>query len=512
MNKIYFLALVFSCATQVLAEPLDWILTNGLIVDGSGSPARHGSIGATNGRLTLFEQGERLPIARRYIDVGGDVIAPGFIDPHTHGRKDLLSRNNHAMLHYLTQGVTTLVIGNDGDGTPDIGERFAAMAEHGVGVNVAQFVGHGALRRRVIGNVDRGLSEDEMQQLEALLAHALDEGALGLSMGLFYTTGSYAKTDELIRLCKLVAQRGKICEAHVRSESSRGDGVLASMSEMIEIGRASGARMHIAHIKVLGEDVWGQSKAVIHLIDQARREGIEITADQYPWIASSTQLKNAIVSPKWLSGSREEWQARITDPRFSKEVIKDLETGIKRRGGGARLMLVEATDASMNGETLDIVAERMGMTEAEAALTILSTDSPRVVSFNMSEPDVEAFMVQPWVVTSSDGTDGHPRKFASFPRKFAEYVRNREVLSLEQFVRQSSYATAQILGLKDRGVLVDDAVADVVVIDLEEYRANASFQHWNVFSSGIKWLFIQGRPIIEQGIYSGVNEGRFLLD
>lgn len=502
--------LIVSGLTQA-ADRLDWLIENGLLVDGTGAPPREASIGSLKGKLVVFAANESKPDATRVIDAKGYIVAPGFIDLHTHARADLLSTNDNAVLNYLTQGVTTLVIGNDGDGTPHIEERFRALEQNQVGVNVVQFVGHGALRRQHVGNDNRLATEDELRSMEAALERALQEGAAGLSLGLFYVPGSYAPTSEVIRLCRVAARHGKPCEAHIRSESARGAGVLAAIDEMITIGRESGAAIHIGHIKVLGRSVWGQSTEVIARIEAARTEGLSITADQYPWTASSTQLKNAILPAHWLAGARSEWRDRLLDPANKEAVLTDLAVGIERRGGGSALMLVATDNSDYEGRRLNEVAAMMSLSEPEAALRLLQDAPPRVVSFNMDEADIEAFMKQPWVATSSDGTDGHPRKYASFPRKYAYYVQQRKALTLPEFIHRSTLLPAQILGLSDRGSIVNGAIADVIVIDPNRYRDAASYQDWQQLTPGVEWLFIGGEPVISQGRYDGAVIGRNLL-
>lgn len=496
--------------SSAFAETLDWLLVKGRVIDGSGGPEQSVAVGSIDGRLRLFGADQDLPDARRIIDASGLVVSPGFVDPHTHARADLLSDDKNHVLNYLTQGVTTLAIGNDGDGTPNIDLRFERLAVNGTGTHVVQFVGHGALRRAVMGNENREATESELEAMEALLESAFAQGAVGLSLGLFYTPGNYAPTSEVVQLCRIAAAWNRICEAHIRSESSRGLGVFAAIEEMIEIGRLSGAAIHIAHIKVLGRDVWGSSARVIELIERAQKDSIKITADQYPWVASSTQLKNAILSAEWLAGSRSQWRTRLLEAKNTEAVLADLEQGIARRGGGQMLMLVATDNPQIEGLRLSEVAQQWDMTEAQAALKLLQESPPRVVSFNMSETDISNFMRRSWVATSSDGTDGHPRKYASFPRKYSRYVREQGLLSLPQFVQRSTALPAQILGLPDRGMLKDGLVSDVLVFDPEEYRDAATFHTWDTLTPGVRWLFLAGEPVIEAGRYRGVLAGQNL--
>jgi N-acyl-D-aspartate/D-glutamate deacylase len=279
---------------------------------------------------------------------------------------------------------------------------------------------------------------------------------------------------------------------------------------MLEIARQSGVAIHFAHIKVLGKDVWGESDRVVKMISEAQAEGLRVTADQYPWIASSTQLKNAILSAEWLAGTRSAWRERLQDPANEGAVLEDLQQGIARRGGGERLMLVSTGDQSIEGLMLSDVAKRWGVSPELAALKLLREAPPRVVSFNMSESDVENFMAQPWVATSSDGTDGHPRKYASFPRKYARYVVERQVLSLEAFVERSAALPARILGLIDRGIIASGNIADVIVFDPRRYKDTATFEQWDRLTPGLEWMFINGQPVIEHGRYPGALAGQNL--
>lgn len=509
----FTLVLVASAVSPVNSDELeafDTVFRQGLVVDGSGKQPYIGTVAVRDGRLSVQRGDAPNWTAEVDSSITGKVIAPGFIDLHTHARVDLVDPDGSAMTHYLTQGVTTVVIGNDGGGAVDTAKRFAAIEQHGIGTNVVQYIGHGALRKTVMPRTDRAASAAEIAAMQTLLEQAMQQGAAGLSSGLFYADGSFATTEEVIELCKTVARHGGIYDSHIRAESSRGIGVIAAIEEAIRIGRESGARVNISHIKVLGRDVWGKAPEVVARIQAARDEGLQITADQYPWVASSTQLKSAAVSKQWQTGDAKLWRARLRDPHTRTRILDDMRRNIDRRGGPESLMLLETNDERWSGLRLDEIASILGEPAEVAAATLLETESPGVVSFNMQEDDIALFMRQPWVATSSDGSNGHPRKFGSFPRKYARYVRELKLLSLSQFVRSSSGLSADILGLRERGYLRDGYIADLVVFDPERFRERATFEDWSQLSEGVDYLMVAGQMIIEEGLVRDHRLGEIL--
>ena len=487
-------------------RPLDLLFKDGLIVDGTGAPPYVGDVGIRDGRLMMLPEGHAAK-AEAIIEITGKVIAPGFIDIHTHARADLVSPDSALMANYLTQGVSTVVIGNDGDGATRIKKRFDTIFEHGAGTNVAQLVGHASLRRRVMDDTGRPAKRGEIEAMKSILAGALDEGAMGLSTGLFYADGSYATTEEVIELAKVAAAEGAIYESHIRAESSRGVGVHEAVDEVIEIARGADIPAHIAHIKVLGKGVWGESENIVDKIVAARADGLAITADQYPWVASSTQLKSAVVSKQYQLGGIEALRERLSDSGKRATLLEDIAINIDRRGGPNSLLLVETEDPQWSGLRLDAIAAALKVQPAEAAARLITEGQARVVSFNMTEDDIKTFMKEPWVATSSDGTDGHPRKFGSFPRKYSAYVRDSDTLSLAEFIRASSGLPADILGLHDRGYLATGMIADVLVLDPKRYQENASFAEWDRLSSGVEHLMVNGEFAIFQSVVTGVRAG-----
>jgi len=488
-------------------RPLDLLFKGGLVVDGTGAPPYKGDVGIRDGRLMMLADGHNVE-ADAVIDITEKVIAPGFIDIHTHARADLISPDKALMANYLTQGVSTVIIGNDGDGATRIQKRFDTIFAHGAGTNVAQLVGHASLRRRVMDDTGRPATASEIDEMKTILAESLSEGAMGLSTGLFYADGSYATTEEVIELAKVAAAVGAIYESHIRAESSRGVGVHKAVDEVIEIARAAEIAAHIAHIKVLGKEVWGESGNIVDKIAAARAKGLAITADQYPWVASSTQLKSAVVSKEYQLGGIEALRERLSDSEKRRALLEDIAVNIERRGGPNSLLLVETEDPQWSGLRLDAIAAALKVQPAEAAARLITEGQARVVSFNMTEDDITTFMKEPWVATSSDGTDGHPRKFGSFPRKYSAYVRDSDTLSLAQFVRASSGLPADILGLGDRGYLATGMIADVLVLDPKHYQENAGFSEWDRLSSGVDHLLVNGGFAIKDGAVTELRLGQ----
>ena len=495
-----------AAASRDAETPFDIVFRGGLIVDGTGGEPYEGDVGVRAGRVSLLNAGEEA-LATREIDIAGKVIAPGLIDIHTHARADLVDADRALMENYLTQGVTTVVIGNDGDGATRIKRRFERIFEHGAGTNVAQLVGHASLRRRVMDDTGRQATADEIESMKSILKTSLDEGAFGLSTGLFYADGSYATTDEVIALAKVASQKGGIYESHIRAESSRGVGVSAAVEEVIRIAQEADIPAHIAHIKVLGKDVWGTAGDIVSKINAARESGLAITADQYPWVASSTQLKSAVVSKRFQVGGIDAIRERLEDSKTREELLADMAINIERRGGPESLLLVETTDKRWHGLRLDAISEKLAVSPEAAAAKLISDGKARVVSFNMTEADIETFMVEPWVATSSDGTEGHPRKFGSFPRKYSTYVKERKTIDLADFVRASAGLPAEILGLEGRGTLTNGNVADILIFDPEVFGETANFEEWNRLSEGVEYLLVNGVFAIDKGVVTNVRSG-----
>ena len=510
--NLLFIGAAFCLLGACASVPqVDVLITGGRVFDGTDSPARPLDIGICGEQICWVQpQGRTEVAAKRVINAQGLIVSPGFIDPHTHSLEELSSEDYHANLNYLFQGVTTVVNGNDGGGPADIPAALAQLNPAGIGTNLALFAGHGSLRRAVMGNAKRDATEQELAQMTALMEQAMQQGALGLSSGLYYVPGSFAPTSEVVELAKVAAEYGGIYDTHLRDESTFNIGFLAALDEAIEIAGKSGIHLHLAHIKALGVDVWGQSQPAIDKIQQAQAKGVSISADQYPWQASGTFLRSAVV-PKWtMAGSDQDLQTRLNDPHLRERLIGEINENIRRRGGPDALLITASEQQELIGKTLEHLAEDYGLAAAELVIELVKQGRTRVASFNMSLDDIHAFMQQPWVVTSSDGTNGHPRKFASFPKKYREYVQEKNLISLQRFIHGSTGQTAAILGLTDRGELKEGRAADILVFDPKTFRDQASFGEWNKLSSGVEYLLVNGSLIIDQQTYTGELAGKFI--
>lgn len=509
-------------ATARTDKAVDVIIRGGTIYDGSPDKPVVGDVAIRGDRIVAVGRIGNIT-ARRVIDAKGMIVAPGFIDPHTHADSFLRSsdpavRVNAAWLH---QGVTTVMIGVDGNGTPDVAADSGKLAASGIGTNIVPFVGFGPVRQRVLGQDARAPSATELDAMKALVAKGMCEGAVGLSAGLFYAPQSFATTDEVVAVAREAAIRGGLYDTHQRDESSYSIGLLGSVEEAIAIGRRAGMPVHFAHLKALGVDVHGQAGAVIAAIDAARRTGMEVTADQYPWLASGSNL-DASLLPRWaVDGGGAALLKRLDDPATLARIRDEMQENLRRRGGPDALLLI-AEGFPWTGKTLAAVASEWKMDSRDAALRIIRQSieakiggqkggGTAVASFNMAQADVDLLMQQPWMVTSSDGSDGHPRMFATFPEKYARYVRERRVIDVATFIRQSTGRTADIYKLDRRGYLRSGFFADIVVLDPAGYAPRADYVRPRELSVGVQSLFVNGALALDEGRTTGVAAGRALL-
>ncbi len=496
-------------------QQADVLITGGTIYDGSDAKPYTGDVVLTGDRITYV--GPKASVAaKRTINARGMIVSPGLIDPHTHSdhfldSPDKAQRSNAA---WTMQGVSTVFLGIDGGGTPDIKAKFAKYRAQGVGTNVVSYVGFGAIRQAVIGQAARAPTAEELAKERALVVKGMCEGAIGLSAGLFYAPQNFAKTDEVIALAKEAGSRGGIYDTHQRDESSYSIGLINSTKEVLQIGREGGIPVHYSHIKALGPAVWGKSADVIKLINDARASGQNVTANNYPWLASHTGLDAALI-PRWASdGGDEAMIKRFDDPALMKKIRTEMVENLKRRGGAHTILLTsgetDAPDKSWGGKYLSDIAKGWKVDPLDAALRILreTRGKASIVSFNISEPDLENFMKQSWTVTSSDGGPGHPREYATFQTKYAVYVKQKRVIDTAFFIRHSTGLTADIFKLDRRGYLRAGYFADVLVFDPNRYAPKADYVHPAVLSEGVQTLFVNGVAAVDNAKPTGATSGR----
>lgn len=495
----------------------DLVLRDGRVFDGSGAPWVRMDIGITDGRITATgDLGDAS--ARTVLDLDGLYVSPGFIDTHSHAAGGLGRQDRSAGLPLVAQGITTVFVNPDGGGATDLAAQRADLLEHGIGVNVAQFVPHGSVRRAVIGMDDRAPTAAELDRMRAMVRRGMEEGAFGLSSGPYYAPGSYSDTDELVALAEIASDYGGAYQSHIRDESNYSIGLLAAVDEVIEISRRAELTGVVTHVKALGPPVWGFSAAVAHRIERAREEGLPVFADQYPYEASATGLSGAL-APRWaLAGGQDSLEARIRRPADRARLAEDIAANLERRGGADRIQFrYYAPDRSAEGRTLAEIAAERGEDPVDATIRILDEGGASIVSFNMHTSDVDRLMAQPWVMTSSDGDlpsfgDGvpHPRSYGTFPRKLGHYARDRGVVDVGTAIRSMTHLPALVYGLGDRGLIRPGMVADIVVFDMDAVNDPATFTDPHQYAEGMVHVLVNGQFGIRDGTFTNATPGEVL--
>lgn len=497
-----------------LSQQADLLITGGQVIDGTGSGPRVVDIGIRGDRIVFLGDARKAKIsATRLIDARGLIVSPGFIDPHTHAGSDLSTPGRNNNLNYLMQGVTTVVVGNDGGGSPHPGKILGAWEKRGIGINAVLLVGHGAVRAEILGPGDVQPTPEQLESMKSLVRGAMREGAFGLSTGLFYVPGSFAHTEEVIELAKAAAESGGYYDSHMRDEDSYSIGLLGSIAETIRIARESKIPVHISHIKALGPQVWGKSIEAIAMVEKARAEGLDVTADQYPYTASGTSLVASLLPPWAQAGTQSEILARLDDAAVRPRLLQEMDANLRRRGGPNSLLFTSSEAPELLGKKLAAVAKERNLPPTEAALQIMrerKLAGLAVASFNMDEADVLRFMKQPWVMTGSDGSAGHPRFYGTFPRKLRLYVFEKKVLPLPAAIHNSSGQTAQVLKIPERGILRAGYYADIIVFDPATLADQSTYEHPEQLATGMKYVVVNGTLAVDQGKYTGALAGRAL--
>ena len=503
-----------ACASvqqQVTEQTVDVLIRGGTLVDGTGAPPRRADVGIKGDRIAwIGDAGVTRVTAARTIDATGLTIAPGFIDPHTHAGGDLSNAATKGNVNFLMQGVTTVITNNDGGGPVDVGGQIARWTQQGIGTNAAVYIGQGSVRGNVMGSSGLAPTPAQLDSMKKLVAKAMDDGAIGMSTGLFYAPGSYATTEEVIELAKVASAKGGRYDSHVRDESSYGIGVVKSVEEVIRIGREARMPAHVSHIKALGVDVWGRSDSIIAVMKKARAEGVDVTGSLYPYTASGTSI-GAALFPRWAeTGGRDSVNIRLADSTIRRRIVGEMEENMRRRGGANSLLVTTGRDTTIRGKRLDAIAAMWGTTPIEAAIRIIQNGGAGVASFNMNEADIVNLMKQDFISIDSDGSDGHPRKYGAFPKFFREYVMEKKVMSLQEGVRKSSSASAAMMGIRERGTIAPGLFADVVVFDAANFRDRATYEQPTLLAQGMRFVLVNGVLAIDNGSYTGATPGRVL--
>ena len=502
-------------ASKAAAQSVDVLITGATVYDGTGGAGRVTDIGIRGDRIAFVGAMPAGMKAVRRIDAKGLIVSPGFIDPHTHTYEGLpkLNAERRQNASSLMQGITTVVLGADGRGPVDVTRVLDESEKAGLGTNTYVLAGFGTVRSRVMGASSAGATKAQVDSMRALITQAMTQGAYGVGSGLFYAPQSYANTEEVIAVVSAAKPFGGVYDTHQRDESSYTIGLLASVEESIRIGCESGLTANIGHIKALGVDVWGKADSVLGIMAAARKRGCKVTADQYPWTASGTALSASLL-PRWVqAGGRDSMLARMNDVGQRETMLLEMRDNLRRRGGDSTLLLTGGNAAAKPyiGKTLKEVAAMRGKTAVQTALELIRDGLDMgVASFNMTEKDIETFMKDPNVMTSSDGSDGHPRLYGTYPRKIRRYVLDKQVITMQRMVRASAGQVAETYGLTDRGVLRAGAFADVIVFDPKTIRDEATYVEPTKLAAGMRYVFVNGTAAVNDGKLTGAMAGKAL--
>jgi N-acyl-D-amino-acid deacylase len=512
-------AIAFVCcqaaapASQAPESPYDVLIRNGRVVDGTGSPPILSDVGVRGGRIAAMGQLGNRP-ATRVIDADGLTVTPGFIDVHSHASDGLTGTLKEAR-QLLAQGITTVALNPDGGGPVDIKTQRATYERQGVGINVMLYVPHGSIRRQVLGMADRAPTATELDRMVGLVRAGMEAGGIGLSSGLYYAPGSYARIEEVIAMARTAGEAGGVYESHIRDEADYNIGVVAAVDEVIRVAEEGHLPGIVAHMKALGPASWGKARTLVERIQHARDRGVEVWADQYPYDASGTGIVGALI-PRWAEvGGRQEMLKRI-DGRDRARLLADIRKNFERRGGPDKLVISSyAPDPSLEGKSLADVARARKEPPEEAALDLLVKSDAGLVSFNMSEPDIDLIMRQPFTMTCSDGGlvafgngKPHPRGNGAFARKLRVYVNERGVIDLPFAIRSMTGLPASVYGMKDRGVLRPGAWADVLVFDPANVRDTATYADPHQMAEGVQYAMVNGVVVRDGGAFTGKLPGQ----
>jgi N-acyl-D-aspartate/D-glutamate deacylase len=539
-------------AERGAGQAFDLLIRGGAVLDGTGNPSFRADVGIRDGRIVAVGRLD-LASAGRVIDATGKVIAPGFIDIHSHadetspGARGTLrdpDPRRRSAPNLVTQGITTVVVNQDGRSVWPIREQKATMERLGIGPNAILLVGHGEVRRRAMGDdFRRPATAAEIRRMRELVREGLRDGAWGLSAGLEYVPGRWSTTDEVVALVEEIVPWNGIYISHERSEGADPmwywpsqdpagpPTLLDAVMETIEIGERTGATVVASHVKAKGAHYWGTGAAVIQLIEQARARGVQVWADQYPYETTGTD-GNTVLIPDWAlarrSGGAADHSAALravmADPAANAKLRQDIAHEIRRRGGAAKVIIFDHPVTEFVGKSLADVAKLRDLGEVDMALTLQLEGDParpgggRARGFSLSELDIEMYAAKNWVATATDGgialpEDGpstHARFYGTFPRKIRRYALDAGVLTLEDAIRSATSLPARILGLEDRGMVRAGFAADLVVFDVNRIRDTATFFEPHQYAEGIDHVLIGGQAVVENGMPTGALPGTVL--
>ena len=517
--KILQLIIALSIFASCSKIDLDILIINGTIVDGSGDEPYKSDIGIINDRIVRIGDLSQLS-SRRIIDANNLVVSPGFIDSHTHAIRGIFDVPTAESS--LLQGVTTLTDGNDGTSPFPIDEHYQLIENTEISPNWSVFVGQGTIRQEVMGLENRDPTASELSQMKVMVKEAMEEGALGISTGLFYVPGSFSSTSEVIELSKVASHYGGIYISHMREEAVD---VLKSINETINIGVKANIPVQITHHKIIGKGNWGLSNKTLKLVDNAIKDGVQVSIDQYPYTASQTSIRALI--PQWAqAGGREELLQRIDDPKTRQLIIDGVvERILFDRGGGhpKNIFISKSSwNTSLEGKNLaELCIERdlepSPYNAAMVVFEIIKGGGASAVYHAINSDDVDLIMQHPMTSIASDGPmtvfgigSPHPRTYGTFARVLGSYVRDRNILSLEEAVRKMTSLPAQILSIDNRGLIQEGYYADITIFDASTVTDKATFEDPHQYAEGIYSVLVNGVIVVENGAHNGSKPGRVL--
>lgn len=503
---------VFGAAQQ----QCDILIRNGRVIDGTGNNWYYADIAIKGDRI--IKTGKALPFtATRIIDASGLIVAPGFIDVHTHIEGD--ESKVPTAESFIYDGVTTVIAGNCGASNIDMARYFDFLDSLRLSINVATLIGHNDVRKAVMGRANRDVEPDELQRMEALVEKAMKEGAVGLSTGLIYIPGTYSKTVEVLSLAKVAAKYHGVYASHIRDE---GDKVTDAIEEAIAIGRQAKMPVEISHFKVSGQQNWGRSAITLPMIEKARREGIEVTIDQYPYTASSTSI-STLLPDEILADGQDSISARLQKPAIKKYVINYMLERLKKRKLKHFSYAVVASykpDSTYNGKSIEAInllkgRKHKAKQEAETVIEIMLNGGAGAVFHGMSEQDVVKIMRYPFNMFASDASirvfgEGmpHPRGYGTNARVLARYVRDQKLIPLEEAIRRMTSLPANKFHLQQRGFIKENMFADIVIFNENTVQDNATFEKPHAYSTGFAYVIVNGKITVDNARHTGVRNGR----
>ena len=496
----------------------DLLIRNGKIIDGTGNSWYYTDIAVKDGKIVSIKK-NITATAIKTVNAKGLVIAPGFVDVHTHIEGD--EARTPTADNFIYDGVTTVVAGNCGASNIDIGKYLRWIDSLQLSVNVATLIGQNDVRKAVMGRANRDATEAELVQMETIVEKAMKDGAVGLSTGLIYIPGTYTKTPEIIRLAKVAAKYNGVYATHMRDE---GDSVTQAIEEALSIGRGANIPVEISHFKVSGQQNWGRSNETLSMIIAARKEGMDVTIDQYPYTASSTSL-STLLPDEILADGQDSIAARLSRPEIKKQVTAHIIKKLKNRKLKHLSYAVVANykaDTTLNGKSIEAInllkgRKHKAKEEAATVMEMMMQGGASMVFHGMSEKDVQQILKYPFNMFASDASIRvfgvgvpHPRGYGTNARVLGKYVREEKIISLEEAIRRMTSLPAQKFQLKNIGLLKEGMNADIVIFDEDEVTDKASFENPHQYSVGFKFVLVNGKLVLENGKHTAVRSGKSL--